>query len=142
MALAGKMNALPYHVYVLVGDGECNEGLVWEALMSASHYKLDNFTLIVDNNRLQYDGESSNVLNMIDLRAKFEAFGCNSSSVDGHSVEELIAAFRAPSDGRPRAVIANTIKGKGISFMENKKEWHYGTISSEQYQTAMSDLDL
>jgi transketolase len=139
VAIAGKSNNLPYHVYVIIGDGECNEGIVWESCMAASHYKLDNLTLIVDDNKLQYDGESSKVMNMGSLQKKFEAFGFHAHDIDGHDVEQVIKALTDKTPGKPTVVIANTIKGKGVSFMEGKKEWHHSRLSPEQYEIAMSE---
>ena len=139
VALAGKIDKLPYKVYVLVGDGECNEGIVWEAVSSASHFKLDNLTIIVDNNRLQYDGPCCEILNMDVLANKFSAFGFESSVVDGHNVEELYKALDSETHEKPRVIIANTIKGKGVSFMENRKEWHHSRLTKEQYEIAISE---
>lgn len=139
VAIAGKSNQLPYHVYVIIGDGECNEGIVWESFMAASHYQLDNLTVIIDDNKLQYDGESKMVLNMGSMRAKLEAFGLYTHEIDGHNVEEVIAALQDTKHGKPSAIIANTVKGKGVSFMEHKKEWHHSRLSKEQYDIAMSE---
>jgi transketolase len=139
VAIAGKSNKLSYHVYVLIGDGECNEGIVWESFMCASHYGLDNLTVIVDDNKLQYDGESKNVINMGSLRSKFEAFGFYTQEIDGHSVEAVTKALTNKIEGKPAIIIANTVKGKGVSFMENKKEWHHSRLSQEQYDLAMSE---
>ena len=139
VAIAGKSNQLPYHVYVIIGDGECNEGIVWESFMAASHYQLDNLTVIIDDNKLQYDGESKKVLNMGSMRAKLEAFGLYTHEIDGHKVEEVIAALQDTTPGKPSAIIANTVKGKGVSFMEHKKEWHHSRLSKEQYDIAMSE---
>jgi transketolase len=138
VALAGKMNKIPYHVYVIIGDGECNEGIVWESIMSASHYKLDNLTIIVDRNKLQYDGECEEVMSLGNLQRKFEAFGMDTYEVEGHNINELYTALSGKSN-LPKAIIANTIKGKGVSFMENKKEWHHSRLSKEQYEIAISE---
>jgi transketolase len=139
VAIAGKANKHAYHVYVIIGDGECNEGIVWESCMAASHYGLDNLTVIIDDNKLQYDGESAKVMNMINLKTKFEAFGFYTHDIDGHNVEELVHALKDTKAGMPSMVIANTVKGKGVSFMENKKEWHHSRLSKEQYDIAMSE---
>jgi transketolase len=142
VAIAGKINKKDYKVYVIVGDGECNEGIVWEALMSASHFKLDNLVVIVDDNKLQYDGESEKVLNMGSLESKFNSFGFKTYNINGHDVEELYESFLAiNNEGKPKAIIANTIKGKGVSYMENKKEWHHSRLSQEQYEVALSELN-
>ena len=139
VAIAGKSDKLPYTVYVIIGDGECNEGIIWESCMAASHYKLDNFVLIIDDNKLQYDGEAAKVMNMGSLRAKFEAFGFYTHDIDGHDVEQVINALTDRAVGKPTCIIANTVKGKGVSFMEHKKEWHHSRLSQEQYDIAMSE---
>lgn len=139
VALAGKLNSRTYHVYAIIGDGECNEGIVWEALMSASHFHLDNFTVIVDNNKLQYDGDPIKIMNMGSLKAKLEAFGFYTIEVEGHNVLQLFDAFKNKVTNKPHAIIANTVKGKGVSFMENKKEWHHSILTQAQYDQAMSE---
>jgi transketolase len=140
VALAGKMNNSTYKVYVLIGDGECNEGIVWEAFMLASHYQLDNLTVIVDDNKLQYDGESSSVMNMGSLEKKFDSFGFSCINVDGHSINDLVNAFNSPNKGKPKIIIADTVKGKGVSFMEGKKEWHHSRLTEKQYELALSEI--
>jgi transketolase len=142
VALAGKLNNRTYRVYAIVGDGECNEGIVWEALMSAAHFKLDNLTVIVDHNKLQYDGEVSTVMNMGSLKTKLDAFGFHTNEVDGHDVGQLFEAFQDKTFGKPHAIIANTVKGKGVSFMEHKKEWHHSVLSQDQFDTAMMEQTI
>jgi transketolase len=142
VALAGKLNNQSYKVYVIVGDGECNEGIVWEAFMSAAHFKLDNLIVIIDHNKLQYDGDVSTVMNMGSLKEKLDVFGFISTEVDGHNVEQLYNAFMIKSPEKPQAIIANTVKGKGVSFMENKKEWHHSVLTQEQYELAMSEQTI
>ena len=137
MALKKKNN--PAGVYVLVGDGECDEGSVWEALASAAHFRLDNLTVIVDKNDLQYDGRTSEILNMDNISDKFAAFGFNVNEADGHDVKSLLNAFSSKND-KPSAVIAHTVKGKGVSFMENNPVWHNGRLSEKQYLQAMKEL--
>lgn len=139
VALAGKLNKRSYQVYVIIGDGECNEGIIWEALMSAAHFKLDNLTVIIDHNKLQYDGEVKSVMNMGSLKSKLDVFGFYTQEVDGHNVCELFDAFQNRITEKPRSIIANTIKGKGVSFMENKKEWHFSVLSQEHYDIAISE---
>jgi transketolase len=139
VALAGKINKKPYHVYTIAGDGECNEGIVWEAFMSAAHFKLDNLTVIIDHNKLQYDGDLKTIMDMGNLKTKLDAFGFHSIEVDGHHVSEIIEAFQNHISGKPLAIIANTIKGKGVSFMENKKEWHHAVLTKELYNQAVSE---
>lgn len=142
VALAGKIDNQNYKVYAIVGDGECNEGIVWEAFMSASHFKLDNLVVIVDHNKLQYDGNVDVVMNMGSLKDKLTVFGFNACEVDGHSVEQLLKAFRSSVLEKPQAIIANTVKGKGVSFMENRKEWHHSVLTQEQFELAMSEQTI
>ena len=133
----------PCRLFVILGDGECNEGQVWEAAMFASHHALNNITVIVDANTLQYDGKTQDILNMGRLEDKWTAFGWATSVVDGHDVEALhtcLAEEQKGLDQRPRAIIAQTVKGKGISFMENNAQWHQGRLSQKQFVKAMSEL--
>lgn len=137
-ALALKKKDNPSRVFTLVGDGECNEGSVWEALAAASHFKLDNLTVIVDRNGLQYDGTTAEALSMGDLAEKFSAFGFDTRTVDGHDIDALLPVL-AYKSVRPVAVIADTIKGKGVSFMENNPIWHSGKLDESQFHTAMME---
>jgi transketolase len=139
-ALACKKKHLKSRIFVIVGDGECDEGLIWESAMSAANYGLNNFVLIVDKNKLQYDGPTSDVMNQFDLADKFKAFGFDTKEVDGHNVDELTEAFSAIST-QPICVIANTIKGKGVSFMEGVKEWHHHTLSETEYLQARKEVE-
>lgn len=143
-ALACKAKGLKSRVFVLIGDGECDEGLIWEAAMSAAHNKLDNLCVIVDRNRLQYDGETVEVLNTDSLAEKFQAFGFDVVEVDGHDCEALSGVFSnqlSVVNGKPHCVIANTIKGKGVSFMENDKTWHHHTLNEAQYNQAREEVE-
>ena len=143
VALAGRKQNKDYSVYVLMGDGECNEGSVWEAAMAASHFKLDNLIVIIDYNKMQSDGASHTVLDMGDLEAKWASFGFNAVTVDGHNIVEMYNAFKIVSNkksGKPPVIIANTIKGKGVSFMENNNEWHHNRLVQSQYQAALAEL--
>lgn len=140
VALACKKQGLNSRIYTLVGDGECDEGLIWESAMSAAHYKLDNFYVIVDRNKMQYDGSTSYVMDQIDLGKKFESFGFDVYNVNGHNVNALVETFNTVSD-RPICIIADTIKGKGVSFMEGKKEWHHHTLTEEQYNQAKKEVE-
>jgi len=142
MAMSSKLNGDGLRVYCLLGDGEIEEGQVWEAAMSASHYKLDNLCVIVDNNNLQIDGEITNVMSPYPIDSKFESFGFNVINVDGHNIEELINAFNTAKTvkGKPTAIIAKTIKGKGVSFMENQAGWHGKAPNEEQYNEAIKEL--
>lgn len=142
MALSSKMNSMGYRVYCLLGDGEIEEGQVWEAAMTSSKYKLDNLCVIVDNNNLQIDGEIQNVKGLNKIEQKFESFGFKVISIDGNNIEQIIDAFDTAkmTKGMPTAIIAKTIKGKGVSFMENNAIWHGKAPNEEQYNTAMSEL--
>ena len=138
MALASKMNSEGVRVYCICGDGEIEEGQIWEAAMTSAHYKLDNLCLVIDNNNLQIDG----VMNVYPIDEKFKSFGFETINVDGHNVEELIKAFETAKKvkGKPTAIIANTIKGKGVSFMENIAGWHGKAPNHEEYELAMKEL--
>ncbi len=140
VAYACKIKNLNNHIYVLLGDGECNEGIVWEALMFAKHYKLNNLTAIVDHNHLQADGSIEDVLNTDFLTDKFSSFGFKTKQVDGHSVKDLFRVFNERDMTCPNAIIAETIKGKGVSFMENKYNWHFATLPESKYNKALSEL--
>ncbi len=142
MALGAKISQKSYRTYALVGDGESQEGQVWEAIMFAAHYKLDNLCMIIDSNGLQIDGRVEDVMNVMPYEPKLEAFGWNVITVDGHNIEEILGAFEAAKavKGKPTAIIAKTVKGKGVSFMENQASWHGKAPNEEQYNTAVSEL--
>ncbi|MEG0854179.1 MAG: transketolase [Angelakisella sp.] len=142
MALAGKLSKKDYRVYAILGDGEIQEGQVWESAMFAAHYKLDNLCYIVDNNGLQIDGTVDEVCSPYPIDEKFAAFGFETINVDGHNFDELEAAFQKAKTvkGKPTVIIAKTVKGKGISFMENLAAWHGSAPNKEQYAIAMEDL--
>ena len=140
VAHAMKMKGNPAKVYVLLGDGECNEGLVWEAMMYAKHQNLDNLTIIVDHNHLQADGPIETVMNTESLADKFAAFGFSTQVVDGHSIDSLINAFNSRIEGKPNSIIAETVKGKGISFMEKKTNWHFASLPENRYKKAITEL--
>lgn len=144
MAMANKLANRNHRVYVLLGDGECEEGEVWEAAMAAAHYKLDNLCVIVDNNGLQISGNIENVMNPLPLDEKFRSFGWNVKVVnDGHDILKLKEAFEEVKEicSKPSIIIAKTIKGKGISFMENKVEWHGKTLDQKNYFQALNELE-
>ena len=143
MALSSKMDGMGYRVYCLLGDGEIEEGQVWEAAMSSSKYKLDNLCVIVDNNNLQIDGNIKDVKGLNKIEEKFESFGFKAIPVDGNNIEQLIDAFERAkmTKGMPTAIIAKTVKGKGVSFMENKPEWHGKAPNEEQFIQAMNELN-
>ena len=143
IALAYRRKGIGNRVFVLLGDGECDEGSVWEAIMSATHFKLDNLIVIVDKNQLQSDGNTHDIMDLGNLSSKFCAFGFDTYEVDGHDVIELCDALSVAinkKDSRPKAIIAGTIKGKGISFMENDPEWHHKALNERQYEIAISEL--
>lgn len=142
MALGGKLGRRDYRVYTLLGDGEIAEGECWEAMMSAAHYKLDNLVIIVDFNGLQIDGRVTDVMNPQPLDEKMRAFGLFTQVIDGHSFDEIENALeRAKLEkSRPSGIIMNTVKGRGVSFMEDKAEWHGKATNTEQYEQAMSEL--
>ena len=143
MALSAKLSNDDYRVYTLLGDGEIQEGQVWEAAMFASHRKLDNFVAIVDNNGLQIDGAVDDVCSPYPIDEKFKAFGFHVIEVDGHDFDALKAAFdeAKQTKGQPTAIIAKTVKGKGVSFMENQCSWHGTAPNDEQYAQAMEELE-
>jgi transketolase len=144
MALAAKLDKLDYHTFVMVGDGEIQEGQNWEAAMFASHHKLSNFTVIVDYNKQQLDGFLKDILEVKPLAEKFRSFGWNPIEIDGHKFEEVIPALeqaRANSSDKPTAIIAHTIKGKGVSFMENNPKWHGVAPKPEELAAALKELE-
>lgn len=143
IALASKKDNAGYRVFTLLGDGELAEGSNWEAAMMAAHYKLDNLIAILDHNTLQISGRNRDVLSPYPIDEKFEAFGWSVISIDGNSIPELRETFgKIPlQTGKPTLIIANTIKGKGVSYMEDVKKWHHGVPTDEQYELAMKELD-
>lgn len=140
MALGLKLKKSDSRVYVLTGDGELDEGIVWEAATAAAHYKLDNLTLIVDRNRLQLDGATEDVMALRDLRAKFTACGFMTEEIDGHDFTAILAALENSEAGKPHCIIADTVKGKGVSFMENNADWHGKVPNAAQLARAVAEL--
>jgi transketolase len=142
MAIAAKMDGRDYRVYVLLGDGEIDEGAMWEAAMFAAHNKLDNLTAIIDCNRFQIDGTTQAVLNLEPLDRKWEDFGFATMVIDGHNVGEIMAAFAKAKQNKnaPVCIIANTIKGKGVSFLADTRESHWMKLNAEQYELALQEL--
>ena len=142
MALAGKFDKKDYRVYAILGDGECEEGQVWEAAMFAAHNKLDNLVVIVDQNGLQIDGPVAEVCGIEPLDKKFESFGFNVVKIDGHNFDEIEAAFENAKTvkGQPTAILAKTIKGKGVSFMENQVDWHGKGPNKAEFEQATEEL--
>jgi len=142
MAIAAKLDGKPTRVYTLLGDGEMQEGIVWEASMAAAHYKLDNLTVIVDWNGLQIDGKNDEVMTVTPVDKKFESFGFHVIRIDGHSFKEIEDAFAEArrTKGKPTAIIAKTVKGKGVSFMENNYGWHGKAPNEEEAKKAVAEL--
>ncbi len=142
MGLGLKADKKSARVYVLLGDGELQEGSVWEAAMNAAHYKLNNITAVVDRNRLQIDGCTENVMAVGDVAKKFEAFGWNTIEIDGHNIQEIYKALEASKESdKPTVIVANTVKGKGVSFMENQAGWHGKCPNDEQLAQALAELN-
>ena len=143
MAIAGKLDNADYRVYTLLGDGEIQEGQVWEAFMLAAHRKLDNLVVIVDNNNLQIDGAITEVNSPYPIDKKFEAFNFHVINIDGNDFDQIDAAFKEAKTvkGQPTAIIAKTVKGKGVSFMENQVGWHGKAPNDEEYKIAMEELE-
>ena len=142
MALAAKMDDAPYRVFTLLGDGELAEGSNWEAALAAAHYKLDNLVAILDHNTLQITGHTREVMSTEPLAEKWRAFGWNVRAIDGHDYGDLITAMTEPAiPGKPTFIIANTVKGKGVSFMENVAKWHHGVPSESELRQALAELD-
>lgn len=143
MAIAAKISNDDYRVYTLLGDGEIQEGQVWEASMLAAHHKLDNLVVIVDNNNLQIDGDISEVNSPYPIDKKFEAFNFHVINIDGNDFDQIDAAFKEARTvkGQPTAIIAKTVKGKGVSYMENQAGWHGKAPNDEEYKIAMEDLE-
>ncbi len=142
VALAGRLSSKTYRVYTLLGDGECDEGQVWEAAMAAAHFKVDNLTAIVDNNGLQIDGWNKDVMSLDPFNDKWKAFGWHVIEIDGHSIPQILEAFKEAQSvkGKPSVIIAHTIKGKGVSFMENQAGFHGKAPNAEQVKIALEEL--
>ena len=142
IALAGKIDKKDYRVYALIGDGESQEGIIWEAAMFAAHHQLDNITVFLDHNGLQIDGPNEDVMSIEPIEDKFKAFGWHVINIDGHSFEEIFAAIDEAKNtkGKPTMIVAKTIKGKGVSFMENQVGWHGKAPSEEETKIAIDEL--
>ena len=142
MALGAKIQGKDTKVFTILGDGECQEGQIWEAFMSAAHYKLDNLTVMIDNNGLQIDGSNDEVMSLGDLSAKLKAFGFEVYEIDGHDLDAIEAALSAEVvPGKPKCILAHTVKGKGVSFMENQVGWHGKAPNAEQRAQALKELE-
>ena len=142
MAMASKLDNAPWRVYALLGDGECQEGIIWEAAMSAAHYKLDNMVAFLDYNGLQIDGKTEDVMNIGPIVDKFKAFGWNVIEIDGHDFDQIFAALDMAKEtvGKPTMIVAKTVKGKGISYMENQAGWHGNAPSDSDLEQALIEL--
>jgi len=143
ISLAARLKEKDFKTFILIGDGECNEGSVWEAAMAASNYKLNNLTAIIDRNNMQNDGESKDVLQYNNFEKTWESHGWDVKSIDGHNIVELYESLKLDKKlETPRVVIANTIKGKGISFMENVASWHHGRLTEATHKIAIAELNM
>ncbi len=140
MAIGAKRTGRAFQTYVVLGDGEINEGEIWEAAMFAAFYQLDNLTVLVDKNNMQNDGFTADVMDMGDIKEKWDSFGWKTYQVDGHCIQAIINALDGPNQGKPKIIICETVKGKGVSFMESNIKFHGGCPSSEEYQQAMKEL--
>ena len=143
MAIAGKRDKKDYRVFSLLGDGECQEGQIWEAAQTAVKYQLDNLVVFVDNNRLQIDGFTDEIMPLQDLEKKFEVFGFETKRIDGHSMEEIVETLdeiRAVKNGKPKCIVMDTVKGKGVSYMEDVAEWHGVAPNDEEYKQAIGEI--
>ncbi len=144
MAIAAKLDGMDYRVFVAVGDGECNEGEIWEACGTAYKYKCDNLIVFADYNNLQLDGTCDEIMPPVDLAGKFRAFGFDVYEIDGNDMEEMVRALDlavSVKNGRPKCIVGRTVKGKGVSYMENQVGWHGTAPNTEQYEQAMAELD-
>lgn len=142
MSLAVRNASTPYRVYTVIGDGECNEGVIWEMALTAGHYALENLTVIIDRNGMQAMGFCKDLMDMEPMAEKWRSFGWNVVDVaDGHNHDQLRQAFNVPANGKPKCIIARTVKGKGISFMENNLLWHYRDPQGEFYSQAVAELN-
>ena len=141
MAIYSKEAKKSNHFYILMGDGELNEGCIWEAFMSAAHFKLDNLTVIIDRNHLSYDGNTEEVMGLESLSDKMKAFNWHVVECNGHDTADLLRAFADKAKDKPNIIIADTVKGKGVSFMENRPEWHHSRITKDQYEQAKAEIE-
>ena len=141
VALASKLKKKKFKVFVIIGDGECNEGSVWEAAMAAPNYKLDNLVAIIDNNNFQQTGTNKNIMDLKNLNDKWKSFGWDTIEIDGHNISEIHSSLlKSPDINKPKAIIAKTVKGKGFSFSENNNDWHHSVLSKSFYEKALDEL--
>lgn len=141
LAIKAREDKRSNQIYILMGDGELNEGSIWEAFMSASHYKLDNLTAIIDRNHLSYDGNTEEIMALGSLADKMKSFGWFVSECNGHETADLLRAFSERCEGKPHVIIADTVKGKGVSFIENRPEWHHHRLSQKEYEQARMEIE-
>ena len=139
-AIIAKQTQQKYHVYCLLGDAECEEGSVWESFISAAHYKLDNLTVIIDRNYMSMDGNTEELMAQLDMQKKMEAFGWDSVTIDGYDIHQLVEALSHKPQGKPYAIVAKTVKGKGVSFIENNRSWHQSVLNENQYRLAVEEI--
>ncbi len=141
VALSSKKKKLNFNVYVILGDGECNEGSVWEAAMAAPNFKLDNLYVIIDKNNFQQTGSNKEIMNVENLKDKWSSFGWHAIELDGHNIEDLFEFFKnSQKIKKPKAIIANTVKGKGFSFSENNNQWHHSVLTKSLYEKALKEI--
>jgi len=141
VALSSKKRKLNFNVYVILGDGECNEGSVWEAAMAAPNFKLDNLYVIIDKNNFQQTGSNKEIMNVENLKDKWSSFGWHAIELDGHNIEDLFEFFKnSQKIKKPKAIIANTVKGKGFSFSENNNQWHHSVLTKSLYEKAIKEI--
>ena len=141
VALAAKKKQKKYKTYVVLGDGECNEGSIWESVLSASHFKLDNMTIIVDRNNFQQTGKNSSIMDLKNLKNKFKSFGCETVEIDGHNIKKIYETLiNKKLNNRPKVIVANTIKGKGFKLFENNNNWHHSVITKSIYKEILKEL--
>ena len=141
LCISSKKKKSNFKVYVILGDGECNEGSVWEAMMAASHFKLDNLYTFIDRNNFQQTGSNNEIMSLDNLKSKLISFGWNTIEIDGHNINEISNALNLNDKNRPTAIIANTVKGKGFSFSENNNSWHHAVLTKSTYEKALTELE-
>ena len=141
VALSFKKRKKNNHVFIVLGDGECNEGSVWEAAMSASHFNLDNITIIIDNNKFQQTGTNDSIMSLGDLSAKWKSFNWVTHVINGHNIDEIKKSLESNNENFPKAIIAQTTKGKGVSFFENDNSWHHSVLTQKKYDEAIIEIE-
>ena len=140
VAIAAKKKQKKYKTYVIIGDGECNEGSIWESILCASHFKLDNITIIVDRNNFQQTGKNTSIMDLQNLKNKFKSFGCNAIEINGHDHKKIFKTLNSKIANKPKVIVANTVKGKGIKMFENDNNWHHSVITKSIYKNILKEL--